>query len=1060
MIILIHFFAIIGILLLAFCFLGAKKAGGALPKYSLLLLFGVSLLVRVAAAALSKGFGSDTACFAAWAERIYALGPGGFYSPDVFTDYPPGYMYILWVVGAVRNLFGLEYYSAAHLILLRLPSIACDLLCGILIFREAKKRLSETTGFFLCLAYLLNPVIVLNSSVWGQVDTVFTLAVICMCLYLIRGRMLPAYTAFGLGVLIKPQTLIFAPVLLAGIIDRVFRKDFSAKKLLTNLMQGLGVIGGMLLLVLPFGVSNVWNQYFSTVGSYPYAAVNACNLWGLFGLNWVSQDNTFLGVPYRIIGAAVIVASVAFVLYLSLRLKEENEKYPFLAAILILTIFTFSVRMHERYMYPGLLLLLFSYIYRPSGLTFLCYGGFSVMHFYNTAQVLFFYDPGNYDGKAPIILLTSAGMLICAVLLYYAAGKVYLSGSGNVMPAAPKKIPWTFSPGNQDIRPSRRGVPLRAADYIIMLVFTGVYSCFALYDLGDRQAPSTAYDMAAYGEIIELDFGTEIPAILSYYIAPWQDRTFALEGRESGQTKWSSFGDVNLKNVFTWQETEIASGTSVIRLRSKDNQASLLELVFLTEDGRVITPVNAEQYPALFDEAHLFPAASTFRNSMYFDEVYHGRTAYEFLHGLTTYENTHPPLGKIFISLGVLIFGMCPLGWRIAGTLFGIVMVPVLYLFGKRISESTPIAALACAMFTFDFMHFTQTRLATIDVYVTFFVILMYYFMYQYSQLSFYDTPLRRTFLPLGACGVCMGLGIACKWTGIYAGAGLAVIFFALLFKRYLEYLYAKETPARISGGIPHRYVAEIFIPNTVKTILFCIVFFVVVPALIYLLSYLPFVDYTPDLGLVERMLKNQETMFNYHSKLSAEHPYSSWWYEWPTIIRPIWYYSRTVSSVAGEGIRQVVRLGCNLQGIAVAVGEGGLREGISAFGNPAVWWPGIPAAFYMVYLVLSKKDRTAAFLLVGYLAQYLPWFFVTRITFIYHYFPSVVFIVMMIIHGLAQWKNKLGKGGLIAVTAAYGSLVIVLFLMFYPVLSGEPVEASYVNKFLRWFNSWVLASR
>ena len=57
-------------------------------------------------------------------------------------------------------------------------------------------------------------------------------------------------------------------------------------------------------------------------------------------------------------------------------------------------------------------------------------------------------------------------------------------------------------------------------------------------------------------------------------------------------------------------------------------------------------------------------------------------------------------------------------------------------------------------------MHFTQTRIATIDVYITFFVIAMYYFMYSYCTMSFYDTPLYKTFVPLGLCGICMGFGI------------------------------------------------------------------------------------------------------------------------------------------------------------------------------------------------------------------------------------------------------------------------------------------------------------
>lgn len=1056
----VHLFAVIGILLICLCFWGTEKGNFCLPKHSFLLLFAGALAVRVAAAALSKGFGTDTSCFSAWSDRIFALGPGSFYSEEVFTDYPPGYMYVLWFLGAVRHLFSIENYSAAHLILLKLPAITCDIASGLLIMRESRKKFSDFQSFFLCLAYLLNPVVILNSSVWGQVDSVFTLAVICMCLCLIQGKLLPSYIAFGIGVLIKPQTLIFAPILLAGIIDWVFLKDFSIRNFFINLFGGISVICGMVLLCLPFGFANVWAQYFSTVGSYPYAAVNACNMWGLFGLNWVSQDNTFLGIPYRLIGTAVIVAIIVLVLFLSIRNKEDTEKYPFLAALLILTIFVFSVRMHERYMFPGLLLLLFSYIYRPSKYTFLCYGGFSVMHFYNTANVLFFYDPFNYDRKAPAILLTSAGMLICAGFLFYSVWLIYgkkntaqagrhkgrtaassaAGSAGRVSSHAAGKAARTSTrPAEKAaIQPSRIGKPLRWADYVLMLVITLVYSLFALYDLGDRKAPATAYDMT-YNQSIELDFGSEIPCTLSYFTAPWHDRTFLLEGKRSAADEWVSLGEIKLGNVFTWQNVNIQTEAPLLRMILKDSQASVLEMTFLDADGNVIMPVNADQYPALFDETDLHPEVSTFRNSMYFDEIYHGRTAYEFIHGLTTYENTHPPLGKIFISLGVLAFGMNPFGWRIIGVLFGIAMVPLVYLFARRLSESTPLAVLACVMFSFDFMHFSQTRIATIDVYITFFVMLMYYFMYQYSKLSFYDTPLWKTLLPLGACGVSMGLGIASKWTGVYAGAGLALIFFWILFRRYREYCYAKKTPSKITEGIPHQNVINSFLPNTTRTILFCLVFFVVIPAAIYLLSYLPFVDYTEGRGLVSRMLHNQETMFNYHSSLDATHDFSSSWYEWPIIKRPIWFYSRIVT---GEYT------------------QGGLREGISSFGNPAVWWLGIPAALYMVYLCAKKKDRTAAFLLTGYLAQYLPWFFVTRVTFIYHYFPSVVFVVMMTIYSFMQEKSKLSGKKKAVIAAVYGTVVVVLFLMFYPVLSGQPVEASYVDRYLRWFNSWVLTLR
>lgn len=908
----------------------------------------------------------------------------------------------------------------AHLLLLKLPSIFADLACGILFCREASKRLSRHHAFFLCAVYLFNPAIVLNSSVWGQVDSLSALLAVILCLSLIRGRLYSGYIAFGLGLLIKPQMLLLGPVLLAGTIDHIWPGHFtdtphssSLVRFLRCLFQCLSVAAGGILLCLPFGLVNVVSQLMDTLGSYPYAAVNACNLWGFLGLNWISQDTTFWGISYQSIGIVAIAVTILLTLFISLKNRSSRTKYPFLAAFMVISIFLFSVRMHERYLYPGLVMLLLAYLYKPAPLTYLCYTGFSFFHFLNTAHVLFFYDPAAYDRKSAFILLVSAGMLACGGLLYFVTFRCY---SGRQYPA---KSPVVV--------PSRKAIPLKKTDVLCMLAITVIYSCFALYDLGERKAPVTSYDMEQ-NQSIELDFGSSLPSTLSYYIAPWHDRTFTIE--ETAQ-------EISFKKVFTWQEVSLTSSTSHIHLTLMDTQASLLELVFQDASGNILIPENAADYPALFDETECFPEAPSFRNGMYFDEIYHGRTAYEFLHGLTSYENTHPPLGKIFIALGVALFGMNPFGWRIIGTLFGIAMVPILYLFARRICGKTIPAALACVLFAFDFMHFTQSRIATIDVYITFFVLLMYFFMYQYTTLSFYDTPLKRTWIPLGASGICMGLGIASKWTGMYAGLGLSLLFFASLYQRYQEYLCAKKDPKGKSCGIPHAHILDCFPKNTKKTILFCLVFFVAVPAVIYLLSYLPFRDYG-DRGLISRMLHNQTSMFSYHSQLESTHPYSSVWYEWPLIKRPIWYYS----------------------GVITQTPQGGLREGISAFGNPAVWWVGIPAFFSMVWLWIMKKDRTAAFLTVGYLAQYLPWFFVTRSTFIYHYFPSVGFVVLMIMYSLLQWEKRMSKRTFFLTAALYSVAAFGLFLLFYPVLSGQPVEASFVAKYLRWFQSWVLVAK
>lgn len=297
-------------------------------------------------------------------------------------------------------------------------------------------------------------------------------------------------------------------------------------------------------------------------------------------------------------------------------------------------------------------------------------------------------------------------------------------------------------------------------DYACILVILSLYSLFALRDLGSLQAPSSLLPLTA-GESIVLEFDRDAARDLrefAYYIAPGHKRSFLLSaGDESGAFRQT--GEITLNNVFTWQKADLTAlppGTARLSLTLADGRASLLELVFLDGAGNILTPVNAGDYPALFDEQHLYPEEISFRNSMYFDEIYHARTAYEFLNGLTAYETTHPPLGKLFIAAGVAVFGMNPFGWRIAGTLFGIAMVPLVYLFARKLTDNTPLAALACFLFSFDFMHFTQTRLATIDVYITFFVILMYYFMYRYACLSFYDTPWGKPSCPWGPA--------ACAW--------------------------------------------------------------------------------------------------------------------------------------------------------------------------------------------------------------------------------------------------------------------------------------------------------
>ena len=368
----IHLFALLSLLLCGVCYTGFQNSShfhNTSNRRSLLLLvFGGALLLRLLLAYTTHGFSNDIACFAAWADRIFTLGPGQFYSAEMFTDYPPGFMYVLYLIGALRSLLQIPYYSDLHILLLKLPAILCDIACGFLLYREAVKRLhfSDLQGIFAASAYLFQPAVILNSSCWGQVDSVYTLMIILMCLFLMKGNLLPAYAVYGLGVLLKPQMLIFTPVLLAGIWDHVFLQDFSWRKFFYNLCGGLVVICGMLLLCAPFGLTAAISQYTSTLGSYEYAAINAYNFWGLLGMNWVDQNTIFLFLPCKTWGTIVILLIVLFTFLIAARCRKEPSRYFCLGAFIILTMFLFSVRMHERYMYPALAPVSYTHLTLPT----------------------------------------------------------------------------------------------------------------------------------------------------------------------------------------------------------------------------------------------------------------------------------------------------------------------------------------------------------------------------------------------------------------------------------------------------------------------------------------------------------------------------------------------------------------------------------------------------------------------------------------------------------------------------------------------------------------------
>lgn len=232
---------------------------------------------------------------------------------------------------------------------------------------------------------------------------------------------------------------------------------------------------------------------------------------------------------------------------------------------------------------------------------------------------------------------------------------------------------------------------------------------------------------------------------------------------------------------------------------------------------------------------------------------------------------------------------------------------------------------------------------------------------------------------------------------------------------------------------------------------LWCVLFFIVVPVIIYLLSYIPYFAYAHKdslLDYVKLVLQAQEGMFNYHSEpgLGMDHPFYSPWYEWP-----------------GHRQTDVLRQRSSLS-------PRGNSYAIFCFGNPLVWYVGLagmasvlfvwakhhcytlPGSDFASHWLADRWSIAPAFVLISLLAQFLPWVLVPRGTYIYHYFASVPFLILgttLLLNWLVQRFPKTGRTVLIV----YLVLCLISFIAFYPYASGVLTPTwwlDFMKRFLR----------
>ena len=1056
-----------------------------------LLLIGAGVL-RMVLAALVRGYGVDMGCFTAWAMRMADNGPVHFYAEDYFCDYPPAYMLVLGLLGSVTKAFGFSLSDPLGQWMLKLVPIACDLALALVVFAVVSHEAGRRPALGLAALVALNPAFIVAGSCWGQIDTLLAVLLALMLLAARGGRWNIAIPLFALAVLAKPQAGLLAPLGVAALVRELIggERKRAGKMILIGLDVGIMLT---LAITVPFSIgqeSAMWivDKYLNTLSGYQYATLSTGNVMFLLGGNWVNTAQAVLGpITYGQLGGVLMALSFAAGIAVYL-LGKDRGRLMLASAVTMQMVFVCGSMMHERYILPALALLLLAYAETGDARLLASFVLSSAASAVNVGVVLAFdylMAPNMWLGY----IISVAQIAALALTLWAAVG--LSTGKGPMHLPAPTAKAGNKPNGQFGGKPGagkggaearmrrelleapRTGFHMTRRDWAVMLGITAVYAVIGLWNLGATKAPQTGYTSSAEGETAVLDLGQRQEDFRIYYYGGISDTQFSFATSDDGVTYGAETDAFFSRGeCFKWlalrqpsyDDEGIVTGASgsmltfsgrYLRVTFKGAGAALWEIAAVDENGQTLPVVSAVAFGGregrqddgalLVDEQNTVPVKPTYMNSMYFDEIYHARTGYEHAHALYTYETTHPPLGKVFMGMCISLLGMTPFAWRLAGALCGVLMIPAIYLLGKELFADTRWAALCALLLAADCMHYTQTRIATIDSFPVLFIILMFLCMARWMRMSFFHQKLSRTFVPLALSGAFMGLAIASKWIGCYGAVGLAALFFARMGALWRQSVYArahrKENPVFARA-------ADCFTGNAVKTLAACVVFFVIVPIVIYCLSYIPYLRaYGPvrlNLSTLDRLWKAQVGMLNYHKNLVATHFFASVWYEWPIIGKPMWYYSADYVSP-------------------------GMASSILSFGNPAVWWTGLAGIlFVLVYSAYRNAlpalrvipgrddvlDRAMPVIAVGFLSAYLPWVLVPRLTFIYHYFASVPFIIVATAQALRYLERRRPKLAL-AIAAGLSVAAVALFIAFFPLASGIEVPRAWCDA-VNWFDGWM----
>lgn len=329
---------------------------------NLTFLLLIGLIVRLALA-FHPGHGSDLGLNKSWARTAATQGAASLYDMSDGrrdTDYPPLSILIFGASGWVYTQFAPDHdrYQVLEHILIKLPAILADLGIIVLLWALLHRLRNNKAGMIAGAIYAFHPAAMYDTAVWGQTDSIFTLAMLGSLVAAVRGRWWWCGACAALAFFLKAQAVVLFPTLLLVMI--------VARKQIIHIAAG-GIVATSAVL-LPYAISGVVpgiiDMYVNSVGAYKNLSVGAFNLWRALYADKANMEDTvlFFGLlPMRTVGLMLFATATAAILVtLWEPIKRGLTKHaprdllaPFIAVGLTnAAFFMLNTEMHERYLFP------------------------------------------------------------------------------------------------------------------------------------------------------------------------------------------------------------------------------------------------------------------------------------------------------------------------------------------------------------------------------------------------------------------------------------------------------------------------------------------------------------------------------------------------------------------------------------------------------------------------------------------------------------------------------------------------------------------------------------